>query len=279
MGSLIAALASYLDARNKDGQWLVRMEDLDPPRESPGAAASILHSLQRHGLRWDEEVLYQSSRTAAYAEALRRLDAGEHLFRCDCSRATLGDEGVCRGNCRSRQHKITMAHAVRVTVPRACTIHFHDELQGASDVALGQSLTDFIVQRKDGLTAYQLAVVVDDAQQGITHVVRGSDLLDSTPRQIFLQRLLGYPIPQYCHIPVIVNAQGQKFSKQSHAPPLRDDCSATNLRTALQFLRQGAPPASHIEVEQVLDYAIKQWSVARIPAELFLPATGIGLPG
>jgi glutamyl-Q tRNA(Asp) synthetase len=279
MGSLIAALASYLDARHAGGQWLVRMEDLDPPRESPGAAASILHSLQCHGLQCDEPVLYQSSRTAAYMEALHLLDTGGHLFWCDCSRAALGDEGVCRGNCRLRQRDITGARAARVAVPSACTIRLDDALQGTSDVALGLSLSDFVVQRRDGLTAYQLAVVVDDAQQGITHVVRGSDLLDSTPRQIFLQQLLGYATPHYCHVPVLVNAQGQKFSKQNHAPALRDDRAAANLRHALQFLQQREPPPSHREVERVLAYAIEHWNLAQVPATLTLPAAGIGLPG
>lgn len=279
MGSLIAALASYLDARHAGGQWLVRMEDLDPPRESPGAAASILHSLRCHGLHWDEDVLYQSSRTAAYLEALRILESGGHLFRCDCTRARLGDDGACNGHCRSRQCEIAAQAAVRVAVPAASTIRFVDGLQGGSDVALGRSLPDFIVRRRDGLTAYQLAVVVDDAYQGITHVVRGSDLLDSTPRQIFLQQLLAYTSPHYCHVPVIVNAQGQKLSKQNHAPALADDHAVSNLRAALRFLQQSEPPPSLVHVQSLLEHAIEHWSLARIPQVLSRSGDHIGLQG
>jgi len=279
LGSLIAALASFLDARHAGGRWLVRMEDLDPPREEPGAAEGILHSLQCHGLQWDEDVLYQHSRAAAYTEALNLLRAGAHLFLCGCTRAMQGEDGVCRGDCRSRQQDFTDTTAVRVAVSPDCRIQFRDLLQGLHDTNLGQSLADFVVRRRDGLTAYQLAVVVDDAQQGITHVVRGSDLLDSTPRQIYLQQLLGYPTPQYCHLPVITTAQGQKFSKQNHAPALRTEHAAGNLRHVLRFLCQSEPPPSLTAVEEVLSYAIEHWRLAQVPATLAVPASAIGLGG
>lgn len=277
LGSLITALASFLDARHCGGQWLVRMEDLDPPREEPGAAASILKSLQRHGLFWDEEVLYQSTRTADYTIALNELARAGRLFSCDCTRAMLAPEGTCCGHCRARQTDIRSPHASRITGQPGCRIQFTDLLQGPQLTALGESSADFVVRRKDGLHAYQLAVVVDDAAQGITHVVRGSDLLDSTPRQILLQQLLSYPTPRYCHLPVITTHRGQKFSKQNRSAALVDNDAAHNLRCALRFLQQSEPPAALATATQVLDYAIKYWDLSRVPATMAIPAASIGL--
>lgn len=277
LGSLIAALASYLDARSSDGTWLVRMEDLDPPREEPGAAQRILLSLQRHGLHWDEAVMWQSQRAPAYTAALDELAAGGHLFCCDCTRAMLGPEGACRGRCKPRQKALTSPCATRVSVPEDCRIRFTDQLQGRQQTLLGQQLPDFVVKRKDGMDAYQLAVVVDDAEQALTHVVRGSDLLDSTPRQIFLQHILGYHSPHYCHLPVITNSQGQKLSKQNHAPALDDDLASANLRSALRFLRQSEPPMQLTTAEQILAFAIGQWSPQRIPATLAIPESSLEL--
>jgi glutamyl-Q tRNA(Asp) synthetase len=277
MGSLIAALASFLDARHVNGKWLVRVEDLDPPREDPSAAAVILHSLQCHGLHWDGDVRYQSSRAAAYSAALTELAQAGHVFNCDCSRATLAPDGACRGRCRARQTQIHAPHAIRAAVRPDCQIQFTDLLQGPQHSALGASLADFVVRRKDGLNAYQLAVVVDDADQGITHVVRGSDLLDSTPRQIYLQQVLGYTTPQYCHLPIITNREGQKFSKQNQAPALVNEEALQNLRHALRFLRQAKPPAALTRVDQVLAHAIKHWTLQQVPATPALSAATIGL--
>jgi len=277
LGSLIAALASFLDARHSGGTWLVRMEDLDPPREEPGAADDILNSLRHHGLHWDEPVLYQSTRSAAYAAALAELAQGDHLFFCDCSRAALDASGACCGACRTRQSEIAGRGAIRTAVSSDCTIQFRDLLQGPQYCALGKSLTDFVVRRKDGLDAYQLAVVVDDAAQGITHVVRGADLLDSTPRQIFLQQQLTYPTPRYAHLPVITTVQGQKFSKQNHAPALNNEQAADNLRCALRFLHQADPPPTLTGAEQLLSYAIQHWVLQQVPATLAIPAASIGL--
>jgi glutamyl-Q tRNA(Asp) synthetase len=274
LGSLIAALASYLDARLHAGTWLVRMEDLDPPREEMGAAQGILKSLQNHGLQWDEEVLLQSQRDPAYAAALLQLQTGGNLFACDCTRQLLGPDGACRGSCRQDQGQFTGPTATRVTVLPDCHINFTDQIQGLRECALGTEVPDFIVKRKDGLTAYQLAVVVDDAWQGITHIVRGSDLLHSTQRQIFLQQLLGYPTPQYSHIPVISDAGGQKLSKQNHARPLDDHDAPANLRAALKFLGQSEPPVALDTARGILDFAIARWSPARIPALLSIPASG-----
>jgi glutamyl-Q tRNA(Asp) synthetase len=277
LGSLIAALASFLDARHCGGQWLVRMEDLDPPREEPGAATNILHSLQCHGLYWDEEVLYQSTRATDYTIALNELARAGLIFSCDCSRAILAPDGACRGDCRARQTDIRSPNALRITVKPGCLIQFTDLLQGPQLAALGESLADFVVRRRDGLHAYQLAVVVDDAAQGITHVVRGSDLLDSTPRQILLQQLLSYPTPRYCHLPVITTHQGQKFSKQNRAPALVDDDAAHNLRCALRFLQQREPPVALTTAGQILAYGIEYWDLSRVPAVMAIPAATIGL--
>ena len=279
LGSLIAALASYLEARRCGGAWLVRMDDLDPPREEPGAAQRILHSLQCHGLAWDEAVLYQSTRAAAYDQALSRLAADGHLFKCDCTRALLGPDGACGGRCEGRQDRLSAPHSVRIRVPADCYIRFHDDLQGEQHSHLGSLAPDFVVKRKDGLYAYQLAVVVDDAGQGITDIVRGCDLLDSTPRQVFLQQILTCPTPRYFHLPVITTAEGQKFSKQNHAPALDDTRAAHNLRDALRFLRQVEPPRDLSTAATVLAHAIAHWAPGRIPARGAVSASTVGLPG
>ena len=272
-GSLIAALASYLDARHHRGTWLVRMEDLDPPREEAGAAGRILSSLEAHGLHWDGEVLWQSQRAPAYAGALARLDRDHHLFSCDCTRQLLGPGGACCGRCRERQAQLAQPVATRVAVPPGCRIGFTDRLQGPREVALGAELPDFVVKRKDGLDAYQLAVVVDDAWQGITHIVRGSDLLDSTARQIFLQQLLRVPTPCYCHVPVITDTAGHKLSKQNRTPPLQDEQAGANLRAALRFLGQPEPPAEVGDVADILAFACTNWTLQSVPAVLSIAAT------
>lgn len=266
LGSLIAAIASYLDARHCGGRWLVRMEDLDPPREEPGAADCILQGLRDHGLLWDGDVLWQSQRHRAYRDALDQLDNTGLLFRCDCTRAMLGPGGACAGRCRPRQPEVTAPFSLRVTVPADTTIDFSDALQGDISEPLGSTLPDFVLLRKDGLFAYQLAVVVDDAFQGINHVVRGSDLLDSTARQIYLYRLLGLAVPHFSHLPVITFEDGQKFSKQNHAPPLRPGDATNNLRLALDFLRQPSPPAQAGTVEEILQFATGNWRPEAVPA-------------
>lgn len=275
LGSLIAALASYLDARHRGGSWLVRMEDLDPPREEPGAAHRILRELEEHGLHRDGEVLWQSQRYAAYREVLARLEAAGHLFRCDCTRAALGPGGACAGRCQPRQAQVAPPFSLRVAVPAATRISFTDGLQGELTEDLGASLPDFVLLRKDGLFAYQLAVVVDDAFQGITHVVRGSDLLDSTPRQIFLQHILGLPVPHYYHLPVITNEEGQKLSKQNRAAPLDPAQAAGNLRSALRFLRQAQPPGLAITPAEILAFAIGNWQPQAVPAVMAIPASSL----
>jgi glutamyl-Q tRNA(Asp) synthetase len=261
LGSLIAALASYLDARKNSGTWLVRIDDLDPPRELPGAAASILESLQCHGLHADEDILWQSERGPAYKKALAQLHDTGDTFLCECSRAMLGPLGNCQRCCAEHQHAVAQPAATRIKV--SAKVEFHDHLQGRQ--ILPADTSNFLINRKDGLYAYQLAVVVDDAYQDVTHIIRGSDLLDTTPKQVYLQQRLGLTTPDYYHIPVISNAQGQKFSKQNHAPALDNESATANLRVALAFLMQAQPPSKLTNTEELLEFAINHWSTAGIP--------------
>lgn len=272
LGSLIAALASYLDARSAGGAWLVRMEDLDPPREQPGAADAILRSLEAHGLEWDETVLWQSARSEAYRAALQQLDDAGRLFRCNCSRARTDGAGNCAGACRA--HAPPPPVALRVPVDEDYVADWQDQWQGHRHCPLGRQLRDFVVHRKDGLFAYQLAVVVDDDYQGISHIVRGSDLLDSTPRQLWLQALLGCSRPRYGHLPVLTNREGQKLSKQTHAPALNDSRAGNNLRLALDYLAQTAPPADLAAPAELLSFAVQHWQPAQVPPGLSLPPRG-----
>lgn len=265
-GSLVAAVGSYLDAKHHQGIWLVRIEDLDIPRTVKGAADEILGTLEAYGLHWDEDIIYQSQRTAAYEEVFLRLKEAGAVYPCCCTRKEIadsalrrGDELVYPGTCRNGIAQGKAARAWRVRVNNA-HINFSDRLQGNITQDLATEAGDFVVLRADGLFAYQLAVVVDDAARGITDVVRGADLLYSTQRQIYLQRLLGLKIPNYMHLPVAVNAQGEKLSKQTLAHPVGKINSASTLFDALVFLRQ-QPPAElrFSNIEQILAWAIANW--------------------
>ena len=258
MGSLIAALASWLDARAAGGRWLVRIEDLDRPRAVPGAADDILRALERLGLHWDGEVVYQSRRDALYSAALDKLRA--HTYWCSCTRREIADSSLALatdgahiypGTCRTR--KAPEGRALRIRTGSE-EIRFHDRLQGAQSQVLERDIGDFVLYRADGLYAYQLAVVVDDAAQGVTDVVRGADLLDSTPRQVYLQHLLGVPTPRYLHVPVAVNAAGEKLAKQTGAAPI--ELSFQTVRAALRFL--GQPDAENLRE------AVRNWNAALI---------------
>ncbi|GHD37373.1 tRNA glutamyl-Q(34) synthetase GluQRS [Parahalioglobus pacificus] len=271
-GSLIAALASYLDARAHSGQWLVRIEDIDPPREQAGATQSILNSLQAHGLYWDDDPLFQSTRSDAYEHAITRLHTDGLTFACQCTRAALGPDGCCNGRCEASSTSLTPPTATRFRVERATVISTDDGVQGQQSWPLGQDAPDFVIKRKDGLFAYQLAVAVDDAQQGISRVVRGSDLLDSTPRQIALMGALGYDAPEYSHIPILATPDGQKLSKQNHAAPLADQTAAANLREALDYLGQPPPPTTLESPVDILTAATTQWSEAAIPKAMAIIA-------
>lgn len=240
-GSLVAALASWLDARAAGGRWLVRIEDLDAPRIQAGAADDILRTLARLGLEWDGAVAYQSQRLALYRHALDKL--AEYAYWCACTRREIADSSlglaadgaqIYPGTCRNGVSTGKSPRALRVRT--SGNVAFTDRLQGRQEQVLERDVGDFVVYRADGQFAYQLAVVVDDAEQGVTDVVRGADLLDSTPRQLYLQRKLGYPQPRYLHIPAAVNAAGEKLSKQTGAPPVTN--GTADLCRALSFLGQ-----------------------------------------
>lgn len=277
-GSLVAAVGSYLEARTRGGRWLLRMEDLDPPREVAGAAHAILQALESHGFEWDGQVLYQSQRQAAYQAAMERLLAAGMLYPCGCTRREIADSAVhgidgpvYPGTCRTGLAAGRSARAWRVRVEDA-EIGFVDGIQGTLRQNLARDVGDFVLRRADGYYAYQLAVVVDDAEQGVTHVVRGADLLDSTPRQIHLQRLLGLPLPHYAHLPVAVNARGEKLSKQTQAAPLDATRPAAALWQALQFLGQQPPAQLAAEVLPTLwAWAFAHWDSARVPHCRALP--------
>ena len=276
LGSLLAAVASFLDARANEGLWLVRIEDIDPPREPAGAADEILTQLHHFGLTWDGEVLYQSQRLYAYAAALMILANEGLCFRCECTRSALRENGnVYSGQCRHNgvsardlqyvDKDSSSDAAVRVRVPRE-TYSLLDRVQGSYSQNLASEVGDFVVRRKDRLFAYQLAVVVDDAYQGITDIVRGIDLLESTPRQLYLQECLGYRTPRYAHLPIIVDAAGDKLSKQSFAPPLKSERPQEQLHQCLDLLGL-SPPRTLIDssVDTILAWGIEHWDIQAVP--------------
>lgn len=274
MGSLLAALASYLDARSRNGTWLVRMEDIDPPREMAGATDDILQTLQHYGLQWDGEVLYQSTRQQHYEATVQQLVQTQQAFFCTCSRTQIlaaSGSTTYPGTCRHCHSVPTEPFAVRLQVADR-DIHFHDALQGEQRCNLQQQGGDFIIKRKEGLYAYHLAVVLDDAHQGVTHVVRGSDLLESTFCHHYLQSVLGLPHPVYAHLPVIVNSEGQKLSKQTFAQPLPRSAPAPYLLYCLQALGQ-QPPASLRDAGAagILQWACEHWRLASVPHQRTIP--------
>ncbi len=271
-GSLVAAVGSFADARAHGGRWLLRIEDVDAPRTVPGAADAILRTLTRFGFEWDAEPWWQSHRLAHYAEALERLRASGNAFPCACTRREMADSALARdgsrlypGTCREGLPPGRQARAWRVRV--AGCIRFQDRVQGMQCEDLAQECGDFVLLRADGQYAYQLAVVVDDAASGITDIVRGADLLDSTARQIHLQRLLGHPQPRYAHLPVVVNAAGEKLSKQTLARAVDDWPVPHALVAALDFLGQNPPQALHRAAPaEIWQWAFAHWDMARVPA-------------
>lgn len=270
IGSLIGALASFLDARAMGGRWLLRMENIDPPREIAGADQQILATLRHHGLHWDDDVLEQSSRHGAYESALEHLLASGHAFYCSCSRRQLRESGdLHRGDCAAPVDHNDCA--IRLRVP-ATKLTANDGLQAPLTQNLLAEVGDFTLKRRDGHYAYQLAVVVDDAFQAITHVVRGSDLWVSTPRQQYLQFLLDLPPVSYLHFPVIVGSDGHKLSKQTFAAAVDNSRSCENLLLALRFLNQALPPASlATSPDRILVWGVEHWSRAALPRVMGLP--------
>lgn len=263
-GSLVAALASYLDARAVGGRWLLRMEDLDPPREVPGAQEAIRGTLESYGLHWDGEVVRQSQRDAEYQALLERLLQQGLAYACTCSRKQLeGYHGIYPGTCRDAGHAPQNA-AIRLRVPEL-SYDFIDRVQGEYRQHLGREVGDFVIRRRDGLYAYQLAVVLDDAWQGVTDVVRGADLLDSTPRQLYLQELLGLVQPRYLHVPLIIQPDGHKLGKSYRSPPLPTDQAAPLLVRALRALGQELPAElENARPPELLAWASSHWDVSRI---------------
>jgi glutamyl-Q tRNA(Asp) synthetase len=272
-GSLVAAVASHADARRAGGQWLVRIEDVDETRTRPGAERRILESLAAFGMHSDEPPQRQSERKALYAAALQRLVELGAAYRCSCSRrqvaalARQGIEGpVYPGTCRRDPPAPGQAAAWRLDAGDQ-VIDFVDRVLGPLQQDLAAEVGDFVIQRVDGYTAYQLAVVVDDREQGITDVVRGVDLLWSTPRQIRLQRLLGWPTPRYAHVPLVYGADGRKLSKRDQAHPVDESAPMPGLRAAWQHLGQQAPPASIDSPQAFWHWAAVHWQIERIPQQ------------
>lgn len=276
-GSLIAALASYCDARAQGGEWLLRIEDVDLPRRRAGAAEAISATLAAYGFAWDGDTLRQSERGAVYEAALDRLRRRGLLFACACTRRELeaappgpSGERVYPGTCRRGIAAGTQARAWRVAVDDA-PIAYTDRLQGRQSQRLDRDVGDFVVRRADGLFAYQLAVVVDDAMQGITHVVRGADLLASTPRQIWLQRQLGFATPAYLHHPIAIDDRGRKLSKDAGAARLPDD-PLPALWRAWQFLGQPHPGRRPRSAGAFWRWALREWNPRALPPAAMLPA-------
>jgi glutamyl-Q tRNA(Asp) synthetase len=270
LGSLLAALASWLRARSQGGQWLLRIEDIDPPREVAGASRQIIDALAAFGMTSDQPIVYQSDRSDLYAAALQRLIDTGLAFPCRCSRTDLLKAGGHHGRCRPDDGSKRQA-AWRFLTPD-CNVSFSDAVQGPQVQDVAREIGDFVLRRSEGLWAYQLAVVVDDADQGITEIVRGADLLDSTPRQILLQRALGLPTPTYAHIPVLIGDDGQKLSKQTYAMPVDPDDPMPALRHALRLLAipadvlpAGGTPAA------TLVAAARHFDLRQLARQLSLP--------
>lgn len=281
LGSLIAATASYLQARVNRGEWLLRIENIDPPRELAGADLQIIESLRAHGFHWDGDVLYQNNSIERCRAVIADLLARDLAYPCTCSREQIRKvarsgpvgliyPGTCRGN--HGGDMIDAPHAIRVRTTDA-RVAFDDALRGRIDCDIPSRIGDFIVRRKDGLVAYSLAVVIDDHAQGITEVVRGADLLDFTPVHLHLQNILGLSTPHYMHVPIAVNAAGDKLSKQTKAPPIDDATPAANLVRCLQFLRQ-TPPATlaTAKLADVWDWSVAHWDPVDLAAMRESPA-------
>lgn len=270
-GSLVAAVGSYLDARTHGGRWLLRIEDVDAPRSVPGAAEGIIATLARFGFEWDGEIVRQSRRSAAYEAALDPLKAAGHAYPCVCTRRELAGQPLARdgsrrypGTCRGGLAPGREGRAWRVRADGV--IHFDDAVQGPQEIDLAADAGDYVVRRADGLFAYQLAVVVDDAFQAVTHVVRGADLLDSTARQIHLLGLLGAPVPAYAHLPLATNAAGEKLSKQTLARAIDEHPPQAALLAALRFLGQNPPGTlAGAPLAELWRWAQAHWSIAAVP--------------
>jgi len=264
LGSLLAATASFLDARAHGGRWLVRMEDVDRSREVPGAAAGILQTLEAFGFEWDGEVVRQSERSEYYTAAIEKLRARGLTFECSCSRRDLAGHERYPGYCRGGPRNMHAATATRLRIePRPVT--FSDRIQGNQTQDVASVAGDVILRRRDGFFAYLLAVVIDDAAQGVTHVVRGADLLDDTPRQIYLQQSLALPTPQYAHVPVLLEADGSKLAKSARSVSLRESSPQVQLIRVLQILELAPPDLLEgAPIRQLWAWAQAHWALNRL---------------
>ena len=259
LGSLYTALASFLDAKAHHGNWILRIDDLDAPRNVNGAAESIIETLQVYGLNWHGSIYYQSQNLEVYKTIISKLTQHALVYPCTCTRKALAEFSVYPGICRKTKNN-NSPHSLRIKSDNTA-ITFDDELQGSLNHNIASQHGDFIIKRKDNITAYQLAVVIDDYQQKISHVIRGYDLLDSTPKQIYLQTLLGYPTPNYCHIPVITDQKGDKLSKQTFAEGVSIEKPQKTLYLLLELLRQNPPPQlKKASVKDILSWAIEHWN-------------------
>jgi len=256
-GTLVAAAGSYLQAKKNKGEWLIRMEDVDITRKVDGADVDILKTLEAFGFEWHGEIIYQSEQTAHYEQALEQLISQSLIFPCLCSRKQLAksDSTIYPGTCRSRQLPENKEHALRL-LSKDISIEFNDAVMECGD---------FVIRRRDGLFAYQLAVVVDDAIQNITEVVRGADLLDSTPRQIYLQQLLNYPPPGYCHLPLAVDDSGNKISKSEGATKIDLQHKEQHLISVLDFLGQNPPEGlAQSSINDIWSWATEHWDITHV---------------
>jgi len=277
-GSLLAAISSYAPARQAQGKWLVRIEDVDLPRCDSSSTKSILTALETYGMQWDEEIIYQSQRDKYYQSALDILSHKNSIYHCGCTRKEINkitpsieSINIYPGTCRNGIPKGKTARSIRMRT-NSTPISFEDNVQGKFIQNIAHEVGDFIIKRADNLFAYQLAVVVDDEEQGITDIVRGSDMLDSTPRQIFLQQQLDYFTPRYTHIPLAINSDGQKLSKQTKAPAIRLNDPRPILISALNFLHQQVPnELRDTDIETIWSWAIHNWSTNKIPSQQGLP--------
>lgn len=271
LGSLVAALGSYLDARSNQGIWLVRMEDLDPPREISAAKTLIPWQLEQHGLYWDQSIELQSNRQEIYQRYVRKLIETGLCFYCSCSRQrikALGGnyDGLCRPNNSLNNKHSDLELSLRIQLNQ--NQHWQDFVQGAQNFTPEQLHGDFVIQRRDGLFSYQLAVAIDDSLQNISRVIRGADLLDSTARQIYLQNLLGLKSPEYGHLPIVINSNGQKLSKQNLATSLDETPASKNLFMALQIL--GQHPLNELldaKTDEILLWATQNWNLSKVPKQ------------
>jgi glutamyl-Q tRNA(Asp) synthetase len=266
LGSLVAALGSYLDAKANSGLWLLRIEDIDPPREIAGAKELILGQLEAHGLHWDGTATYQSQRLDIYQEYFDQLKSNQQLFACDCPRHRIRDlNGIYDSHCRDRNLSFDSDAAIRVYLTEK-NIGWNDLILGKQSFSSHELGGDFIVRRRDGLFSYQLAVALDDGLEGITHVIRGADLLDSTARQLYLHQLLGLASPEYGHLPMVMNNLGQKLSKQTHAPALESGKSGGNLALSLNILGLNPPEdIGEYSCEEILAWGISHWNINSVP--------------